>query len=43
MKKGFKLLESLPEIYGITVLEDGKIKMTDNLEGNKKLHLELLN
>ncbi|MBI5193702.1 MAG: FAD:protein FMN transferase [Nitrospirae bacterium] len=41
-EKGIKLLESLPEIYGITVLEDGRIKMSSNLAGNNKLRVELL-
>lgn len=41
-EKGVKLLESLPEIYWVTVLEDGQVKMSENLSGNKNLHVELL-
>lgn len=40
-EKGLKLLEGLPEIFWVAVLENGQIKLSPNITGNTNLNVEL--
>jgi hypothetical protein len=41
-EKGFKLLESLPEVEGIIMGEDGRIALSPGLKGHPKVAIEII-
>lgn len=41
-EKGFKLLESLPEVEGIIMGEDGRIGLSPGLKGHPKVAIEII-